>query len=313
LTWWLAGQRIGYVGAVGGHFAGVANMRRMARLAARWPAWCVPQVQELSVLDPLPEIAQALQASRPSVLVTYPSCAAALARLAAGGSLAIAPRETWLGGEQLSAAGRRVIEAAFGTTRSGYGASEFFSIAWECSSQRLHVNEDWVILEPVDAQGRAVEPGETSHALLLTNLANTVQPLIRYRLADRVRWRGRGCACGSRLPVIEVEGRDDDTLLLRDAHQRPVAMLPMALATVLEDEAGLTRFQLLRLGPATLELRLDASELQPDAAFARADAALRRYLGRHGLANVSVRRGERPLHAATRSGKLRRVLAHADA
>jgi phenylacetate-CoA ligase len=140
-----------------------------------------------------------------------------------------------------------------------------------------------------------------------------VQPLIRYRLADRVRWRGRGCACGSRLPVIEVEGRDDDTLLLRDARHRVVALLPMALATLLEDEAGLLRFQLLQLGPDALELRLDVSEARPDEAFARADAALRHYLAHHGLANVRVRRGERPLRAATRSGKLRRVLAHVQA
>lgn len=313
LTWWLAGQRIAYVGALGGHFAGVANMRRVARLAAPWPAWWVPQVQELSVLDPLPEIAQALQSCRPSVLVTYPSCAAALARLAAGGALDIAPRETWLGGEQLSPGERRVVEAAFGTTRSGYGASEFISIAWECSAQRLHVNEDWVILEPVDTQGRAVEPGETSHAVLLTNLANTLQPLIRYRLSDRVRWHGRGCACGSRLPVIEVEGRDDDTLLLSDAQRRAVSMLPMALSTVLEDEAGLTRFQLLQLDADALELRLDASEPHPGEAFVRGHAALCRYLARHGLSNVSVRLGQRPLHAATRSGKLRRVQARAQA
>jgi phenylacetate-CoA ligase len=46
---------------------------------------------------------------------------------------------------------RSCIEQAFGATvRNSYGASEFLPIAWECTHGRLHVNADWVILEPVD-------------------------------------------------------------------------------------------------------------------------------------------------------------------
>lgn len=50
----------------------------------------------------------------------------------------------------------------------------------------LHLNADWVILEPVDAALRPVPPGNPSHSTLLTNLANRVQPIIRYDLGDSV-------------------------------------------------------------------------------------------------------------------------------
>ena len=54
--------------------------------------------------------------------------------------------------------------------------------------------------------------GEPGHTTLLTNLANHVQPLIRYDLGDGVLVHRAACACGSPLPVIEVEGRGDDML-----------------------------------------------------------------------------------------------------
>jgi phenylacetate-CoA ligase len=43
--------------------------------------------------------------------------------------------------------------------------------------------------------------------------------------------------------VIEVQGRRDDTCMLRGRHGHPVALLPLALSTVLEEQAGLFDFQ----------------------------------------------------------------------
>ena len=83
---------------------------------------------------------------------------------------------------------------------------------------------------------------------MLTNLANQVQPLIRYDLGDRVTFRELPCTCGSHLPVIDVSGRCDATLRL-GAARHSVQVLPLALSTVLEEEAGLFDFQLIQHGP----------------------------------------------------------------
>ncbi len=310
---WGMGQRFAFVAATGGHFAGVASIERLRRFAARalppMLQWLGPEVRTFSVQDALPDLARQLQAFAPTVLISYPSCAAALAQCQADGTLALALTEVWVGGEQLSGAQRAGIGAAFGATlRNNYGSSEFFSMATECAHGHLHLNDDWLVLEPVDAQLRPVPPGEASHSVLLTNLANHTQPLLRYRLGDSVRFDPQACACGSRFPVIEVQGRADHALVLHDARDRPVTLLPLALLTVIEEGAHVAQFQLLCTGPAALELRFEAEVPDPAAAFGRARAALGEFLVRQGLANVSVTHGKHAPERHVGSGKLSRVV-----
>ena len=50
--------------------------------------------------------------------------------------------------------------------------------------------------------------------LVVTPLFREGQPLVRYRLGDRVRLPAGGCVCGSELPTIEVLGRAESGLRL---------------------------------------------------------------------------------------------------
>jgi phenylacetate-CoA ligase len=309
---WSMGQRLAYVGATGGHFAGAVNVERARRLAAAAGLLphrlLVPVVRTFSVQMALPELGRALQQFAPTVLITYPSCAAALAQLQHDGGLRLRLTEVWLGGEQLSDAQRALMRGVFDCPlRNNYGASEFFSIAWECEHARLHANDDWLVLEPVDRQMRPVAPGGTPHAVLLTHLANHVQPLLRYRLDDAVRFTGERCACGSAFPVIDVQGRADHTLLLRVAQGRAVTVLPLAVQTVIEEGAQVTQFQLLCTGADTLELRFECAVADADGAFVRARAALAGYLRALGLDRVHIVHGRQPPLRDRPSGKLCRV------
>ena len=308
---WGQRQRFAFVAATGGHFAGVVSFERLRRIAATTPLplqWLAPQLQTFSVLQPLSSLADELLAFAPTVLVTYPSCADALAQAQAEGRLDLSLSQVWVGGEQLSPEQRERIRSAFGCTlRNNYGASEFYAMAWECAEGTLHLNHDWVILEPVDRQMRAVPPGEASHSVLLTNLANRAQPLIRYRLGDSVRFHAEPCACGSAFPAIEVQGRADHTLHLHDARGREVPLLPLALSTVIEEEAGVTQFQLLRLSPTRLEVRFEAEVGESTAAFRRVQAVLAAYLATHGLPGIKIVHGSAPPLRHPRSGKFERV------
>ncbi len=142
--------------------------------------------------------------------------------------------------------------------------------------------------------------------MLLTNLVNRVQPLIRYDLGDSITVLPQPCACGSVLPAIHVEGRHDDILRFatRDGHE--VIALPLVLTTVLEEEAGVRDFQLVQYPGGRLELRLHGGE--PRSAGRRARAALTRYLQAQGACKVKIEVGEQAPLASPRSGKLRRVL-----
>ena len=302
-------DRYALVGATGGHFAGNATVERIRRLHP----WLAQSVRAFSVLDSTPLLVEQLNQYQPMLLATYPTAASLLANEQRAGRLAIQPREIWTGGEQLSPAQRAYITTAFDcAVHDDYGASEFLAIAWECARGAMHCNADWVILEPVDERYRPVPAGVRSHTVLLTNLANLVQPLIRYDLGDSVTLLEGSCECGSALPAIRVEGRCDDAIVLQDTSGRGVTLLPLAIATVLEDEAGVFRFQLRQTGARSLALNLD-----PPAADAhtvqRCRRTLRRFLRTQGLPDVELDIERCALQRHPVSGKLRRVVAMTDA
>ncbi|HET9977331.1 MAG TPA: phenylacetate--CoA ligase family protein [Burkholderiaceae bacterium] len=302
---WSRATRIALVGATTGHFASVVAFERVRELNP----WLGAASRSFSFLQPIAQLVAQLNAFAPTVLASYPSMAWVLAEEQAAGRLALSLEGVWTGGETLTATTRRVLGARFhAPVRDSYGASECYLIANECRCGRLHLNADWVVLEPVDRRGRPVAPGEVGHTTLLTHLANHVQPIIRYDLGDRVRFVPGDCACGSGLPVIEVQGRSDDVLTLDDDHGHAVHLAPLALTTVLEDEAGVFDFQLRQRGLHGLRL-----DLYPcaDAARAgrRAGHALRGFLQEHGLGatRVEVHHEARPA-ARGRSGKCCRVV-----
>lgn len=299
-----AGLRMAFVGAVDGHFASIVSLQRARRLNP----WVDATLQTFSFLQPIGELVAALNTAQPTILASYPSVAWVLAQEQLAGRLRLAVKAVWTGGETLTPAQREVIARGFGCpVRDSYGASECLTIASECRHGRMHLNADWVILEPVDAALRPVAPGEIGETTLLTHLANRVQPVIRYELGDRVRFVPGHCECGSSLPVIEVQGRQDDVLSLAGARGQVVHLAPLALTTVLEEEGGVFDFELVQTGERSLDLALhgrDAERRNVETAC----SALQRWLQAQGLAHVRVSgHCARAEAARGRSGKHRRV------
>jgi phenylacetate-coenzyme A ligase PaaK-like adenylate-forming protein len=329
------GLRAAALIADGDHFAGVvlteAARRRSPRIARR--------VRVFSVLRPLPELVADLNDFQPTVLYGYPSAMLQLATEQKSGRLNIRPFLAVASGEGLAAHAGADIEAALGCRVSvRYLASEALALTSRCRQGLLHVNADWNIVEPVDDAFRPVPAGELSHTVLVTNLANRVQPLIRYNLGDRVQLAAGACACGSPFPTLRVEGRSGDVLSFAAAGAvldgagldrktgldgagpvgavpdrktgldgKVVTVLPLALGTVIEETAGVRRFQAIRTGPRSLTVRL---ELWPDAVPAAVEAAMRErlaaFFAAQGADGVDVRFAEEPPRP-DRSGKFRQV------
>jgi phenylacetate-coenzyme A ligase PaaK-like adenylate-forming protein len=81
--------------------------------------------------------------------------------------------------------------------------------------------------------------------------------VIRYQLGDSVVISDRGCACGSPLATISVEGRTDEILRVpRASGGDAVLLLPMAV-TVVEEVQGARRYQVLQTAAGVLTIRLD--------------------------------------------------------
>lgn len=297
------------VTAIDDHFASIASWRRACR-AMPWS-----HAKAFSVMDPLDKLVGELNAYQPAFLASYPTTLALLAAEKTAGRLSIAPTYIWSGGEYLADGVRARIETAFGSRLiNEYGASECLSIAYSCDAGTLHLNADWVILEAVDRDYRPVQPGEPSHTVLLTNLANRIQPIIRYDLGDSITLGVGRCACGSALPSLTVEGRHDDMLALRSSNGSRVRLSPLALTTVVEEVLACRRFQIVQTGPALIALRLDTrkpGERRGD--WYAAKRALHAYLVQQALGNVDVILDSRLPFPDARSGKLREVVAHGDA
>jgi phenylacetate-coenzyme A ligase PaaK-like adenylate-forming protein len=296
-------ERVAFVGATGGHFASTVSLERLRRMMPGMAA-CL---RGFSLLQSRRDLLDALQRWQPTTLATYPTAALMLAEEAAAGRLRLALRQVLTGGENLSDAMRGTVARRFGCPVHGsYGASEFLALASECDHRRLHLNNDWAILEPVDEQGRNLPDGETGYSTLLTNLANHVQPLIRYDLGDRVRIETEPCACGSSLPVIEVQGRVDDALVLSGPRGRRVRLPPLAVTTVLEEGAGVFEFQLVQQGPRALSLTIASGG--GAEVLTRARHALTAYLRDQGLGTLTLEVRHGPPARCGRSGKLPRIV-----
>lgn len=316
LGWLTAGQwlhlvargfRWATVVGTGGHFAGagwIELQRRSSRLGAR-------AFRLFSVQRPLAELAAALNEFDPGILITYPSALQLLAEEQSAGRLHLRPVLVETVGESSSAEARAGMAAVFGClVRDVYGASECQWLGFECGRGWLHVNSDWVVLEPVDEDFRPTPPGEPSHTVLVTNLANHVQPIIRYDLGDSVLARPDPCPCGNPLPAIRVAGRGDDVLRLTGSDGRAVSILPLAIGSVIEETPAVRRSQLIQTGPSTIRVRL---EPKPGADAERVWLAvttnLHAYLAGQGLGNVDLVRTCEPPEQSAMSGKFRQVIA----
>jgi phenylacetate-coenzyme A ligase PaaK-like adenylate-forming protein len=302
-----AGMKTAAVWATGGHFLGITMMKRqILEKPARARAMKI-----FSVVSPLPEIVAGLNQFQPAMLNGYATAISLLAQEQEVGRLHIHPVLVMTSSESLSAEERDRIRRVFGCTiADNYGCSEFVAIAAGCKHGWLHVNADWVIVEPVDEQLNPVKPGQPSHTVLITNLINQVQPILRYNLGDRITLRPDPCPCGNPMPAIRVEGRTDDVLRLTAVDSSKIPVLPLALWSVIKQCHGVQRFQVIQVGLSELKVRL---ETYPDCdrgeTWNEVSQNLELFLQKQGLPQAQVHLAAELPVRDLRSGKFRHVWA----
>ena len=222
---------------------------------------------------------------RPALLAPYATTAALLASEQQAGRLHVNPVLVTLSAEGLPPDERRRIADAFGATvGNSYAATECPFLSFSCRQGWLHVNSDWAILEPVDADHRPVPPGQQSHTVLLTNLANRVQPILRYDLGDSVLAHSGPCACGNPLPAIQVQGRAADVLTFPDADGSRVTITPLTLSALLDRIPGVELAQIAQTAPTRLSVRLrPAAGADREQVWRSLSTEIDRLLRAHGL------------------------------
>jgi phenylacetate-CoA ligase len=122
--------------------------------------------------------------------------------------------------EKLTPQMRAVFEEVYQCkSYDSWSGVEACALVSECEHGSLHISEDVGILEILDENGNEVGEGETGE-VVCTGFLNYDQPLIRYRIGDRMT-KGKGqCKCGRQMPIIEeIEGRLEDVVTGPDGRQ----------------------------------------------------------------------------------------------
>jgi phenylacetate-CoA ligase len=143
----------------------------------------------------------------------------------------------------------------------------------------LHINEDLVVAELVDDQGLPVTQPGIPGQLIITNLVNRVQPLIRYRMNDWLVLKD-GCPCGSHFRAIDhVIGRQDDVMVFTNhlGQLRPV--FPDLMSRwIITFDARIREFKVIQAAIGELRVLIDT---QPHVVEDRFLGQLKRDLLKH--------------------------------
>jgi phenylacetate-CoA ligase len=206
------------------------------------------RVLRLEATMPPAAMVAALNRYRPEFLYAYGSVLGLLAAEQLDGRLRIRPAIVASSGETHAGELRDAIRAAWGTgSFELYAMTEAGILGSHCERHGgIHLFEDQAIVEVVDERDRPVPAGQAGHKLLLTNLVNRTQPLLRYEVSDMVAVAPEPCPCGRPFRLLRaIEGRNDDILHLPAVAGGTVAVHPLALRTALAGIPGLVQYKVV--------------------------------------------------------------------
>jgi phenylacetate-CoA ligase len=265
-NWTGAGPRLPRLRLV---LIGGAAPTHMSRRGAQSLDVGVHRMLGLSVTQPLPELVARLNEFQPNHLNGYPSIVGLLAEEQLAGRLRLRLDALFTSSEPLTPTMRTRLEEAFGVRPYNFYATTEGLYGHDCPEGSLHLFDDMCIVENVDEDNRPVPPGEIGARMLVTNLFNHTQPLIRFEISDLVAFEPDPCPCGRTLArVRSLEGRAEEVL---DVGGVTVHPMQFALVTadpdvrefqVVQEDDALRLRVALRNGsagaPARLRQRLSA-------------------------------------------------------
>jgi phenylacetate-coenzyme A ligase PaaK-like adenylate-forming protein len=187
----------------------------------------------------------------------HPSVIARLAREVLDGRLQMAPSIVIVTSERLADPDRDLISAAFGTPPvNSFGSSEGLNGTAPPGDDVFTFASDRAYIEFVDEHDRRAALGTRAHHVLVTNLTNHAQPLIRYRLDDTMTQLPPAAGHGHQR--ANVHGRDDEMMRIGDQ-----VVHPLTVRSAILHHSGVREFQAVTRhdgdGRARVELRVVAS------------------------------------------------------
>ena len=239
-----------------------------------------PPVRVVSAPASLPvaEIVRRLNAAQPPNLLAYAAKLAELAAEQRDGRLKLNLRSVASFAEAISMPERIAVTEAFGVPVIDLFASTEGLVGHsEPGEAVLTFAGDTCIAECVDDEGRPVPDGTTSSKVLVTNLHNLTQPIIRYELTDR--FTPAGTSGGGALRA-SVEGRSDDLFRYAEA-----SVHPFVIGAPLLHAPAVREFQIRQTERGADIAAVIDGDFDPSAV----EASVKRSLRQAGVASPQVR------------------------
>lgn len=200
--------------------------------------------------------------------------------------------------EVLSDADKAQFERLFKTkVIEIYQASEG-QIASTCKEGHLHINEDLVFIELYDKDNQLItKPNVVGHKMILTNLINEAQPLIRYEMNDMIIL-DEPCNCGSNFRTIKsILGRCDDNIYFYNQKEEPqIVYADLFSRWLITTSDEIREFQVIQTKIGELDITIDADDtFDMNLVEERLDRELR-MLSLKGLFRFKIGKLELPKH-----------------
>ncbi|MDO5294870.1 MAG: phenylacetate--CoA ligase family protein [bacterium] len=234
--------RIAYIAATDGRYGGVMAVGDgIDGIGAK-------QIN-LDINTPLDEWKVQLETFMPNIIIGYPTAINILADLMEDGKIHIENVERIVTcGEPLGVGMREHFKEQFGSKiLNFYGASESIALGVEENTDEgMLLFDDMNIIEEIDGE------------MYLTSLYNFAQPLIRYKISDRLRTKD--ATSNDRVPFTKafgLAGRNEDILWFEDEHQKKEFLHPLAVEGFCIE--GLKDYQFQKLSKNSFEMLAEIS------------------------------------------------------
>lgn len=187
-----------------------------------------------------------IKAINPKMLFGYPSVFSLIAKTAIKHKIDLTKlgiKVVFVTSERLYPYQREIIESTFNApVANGYGGRDAGFIAHECPEGNMHISAEDIVVEIIDSNGNVLPDGEQGE-IVVTHLATSDFPFIRYRTGDIGALDTNSCACGRGLPVLkDIEGRSTDFVVAEDG----TMMHGLALIYILRELDGIEEFKVIQ-------------------------------------------------------------------
>lgn len=243
------------------------------------------QMLAVNVMEDIETIVRNLNRFQPEMISGYGSVLVLLALEKQKGNLDIPVRMIANSAETLSRENHLFIEEVFGCpVKNNYCMTEGGEIAMTQDGPDMLLNEDFVIIEPVDENKNPVAgPDEWSQGILVTDLTNYVQPIIRYYVNDSVKVESIADD-ETRLPIFQIHGRTND---LFELCGKPFSSA--GIDSITELYPGILDFQFTQTADDELQVRaLTVNGADREKTLAGLSDELEHYFQAHGCPNAKV-------------------------